>query len=202
MAYKELEAKFQVDEKSFKKIKTWLKKNSKFVGKENHEEYYFDHKEAPLTFLGEDNIRDAADYLRIRKGKGGKYSICLKKWHKHPVRTEEYTHCDEYEFEVSDGAIAKELLINIGYSDLTEVIKKRLKYKYKKFEIVIDDVKNLGKFIEIELKDKFDDTDVAYERIWDLLRQIGIKEITEMSRGYVSMLWNPNKDFGKVRKLS
>ncbi|MBN1916142.1 class IV adenylate cyclase [Candidatus Dojkabacteria bacterium] len=100
-----------------------------------------------------------------------------------------------------DAGQAKELLKGIGFSIFTPVIKNRKKYMYKVFEIVIDDVKGLGRFAEIELKEDFDDTDKAFEKIFDLLRQIGLKKIETLKRGYVSLIWNPDHDFSVIKEV-
>ncbi len=201
MAGKELEIKFRLPDKDFKLLSKWLSQNAKFTGEEDHEEYYFDHREVPFTFINDEGLNDAADYLRLRKEKSGRYSICLKRWKKHPVRKDEYTHCDEYEFEISDAVQAKELLENIGFFVLTPIIKSRKKFKHNIFEIVIDEVKNLGRFVEIELKEAFTDTDVAYEKIYNLLRKIGIKKVAIQERGHVTQIMNPDHDFSIVREL-
>src|SRR5687767_3917012 len=124
MAGKELEIKFRLPDKDLNILSKWLSKNAKFIAEEEHEEYYFDHKEVPFTYINFEGLKDAADYLRLRKEKSGKHSICLKRWQKHPLHKDKYTHCNEYEFEVSSVDQAKELLENLGYTIIYPIIKK------------------------------------------------------------------------------
>lgn len=91
----------------------------------------------------------------------------------------------------------------LGFKDFTLVDKKRKVYTYKNFEIVVDAVKGLGEFTEIELTDSDGSVPIKqeFQRIYDFLKQIGFKQIRSQQRGYVSMLWNLDKDFTKIKDL-
>jgi len=56
----------------------------------------------------------------------------------------------ERELELQDGAMMTEIINLIGYKETSIVDKKRIKTKYKDMEIVLDTVKDLGEFIEVE----------------------------------------------------
>ena len=81
------------------------------------------------------------------------------------------------------------------------LVKVRNIYKFDDFEIVIDKVTNLGVFMELELKTKVDNAKVGLNLIYDFLKLVGITKFKLQTRGYVSMLWNPEYDFGKVVSL-
>jgi adenylate cyclase class 2 len=58
--------------------------------------------------------------------------------------------CIERELEISDGEKMTEILKFIKYKEVSMVDKKRIKTKLDDMEIVIDEVKELGEFIEVE----------------------------------------------------
>lgn len=67
---------------------------------------------------------------------------------------------DEYEFTVEDGAIARKMLIAMGWQEVVTVDKLRAESKINKYNICIDEVAQLGLFIELEVMSK-DDTSAA-----------------------------------------
>jgi len=83
----------------------------------------------------------------------------------------------ERELEISDGAKMIEILGLIGYKESISVDKKRIKTNYKDIEIVLDDVKGLGEFIEAEkivAVESQEDRKKIQEELLDLLETLGI----------------------------
>ena len=164
---------------------------------EHHQrDYYFDHPKFPVTFINVEGIKDAEKYLRVRLESKGD-SVCLKDWHEDPEKPGKYTHCDEYESSLEDGEVLIDLLKNLGYEESALVDKKRKSYEYENFEIEIDEVANLGVFVEIELKQQVEDAKEGLKKIYKFLKMVGISEIEMQNRGYVSMIWNPDYDFSE-----
>ena len=58
---------------------------------------------------------------------------------------------DEYEFVVSDGNAARQMLTALGWQEIVTVDKARLESKTKDYTICIDEVAGLGLFIELEV---------------------------------------------------
>jgi predicted adenylyl cyclase CyaB len=121
--------------------------------------------------------------------------MCLKKFHEDPVEKRPL-YCDEYEIEVSDGKKALELMRALGYTEQTLVDKTRDIYTFDCFEIVLDRVKNVGIFMEVELKKEVESARVGVQEIYSFIKSLGIKKFKLQRRGYVSMLWNPDYNFG------
>jgi len=196
---KEIEVKIQIDTQLLHQTKDWLDRNAKYLGTINHTEYYLNKPETTFLFIAPQGYKDAMDYLRVRLTKNGD-SFCFKKFHEDPV-DKRPLYCDEYEVKVSDGKEILKLMKAIGYTEQTLVEKVRNIYKFDVFEIVIDQVTNLGVFMEIELKTKVDNAKVGLNLIYDFLKSIGIIKFKLQTRGYVSMLWNPEYNFGKSVSL-
>jgi len=197
---KEIEVKIQITAEQLDQMKKWLKKYGHFCGQVQHCEYYLDNPCLPLTFIAPEGYKDARYYLRVRQCTEKGDSVCLKKWYG-DAKSDKKTHCDEWEFNVSDGKTALELLEKLGFSNATSIKKVRRIYQVDKFEVVIDTVENLGVFVEIELKEQVDDVQSGLQRIYDFIKKIGIITFKKQERGYVSMVWNPNYNFGKQMDL-
>ena len=58
---------------------------------------------------------------------------------------------NEYEFVVSDGNAARQMLAALGWQEIVTVDKIRLESKTKDYTICIDEVAGLGLFIELEV---------------------------------------------------
>ena len=58
---------------------------------------------------------------------------------------------DEYEFVVSDGNAARQMLTALGWQEIVTVDKVRLESKTEDYTICIDEVAKLGLFIELEV---------------------------------------------------
>lgn len=193
----EIEIKIQISSEQLELLRDWLKGNAEFIKSIHHEEFYLNNPVSSFMFQNEilDNIWDADDYLRIRKTEKGS-SMCLKKWHKDLEKPGYHTHCDEYEFDISDSEKSLAMMENLGFTERTEVIKDRELFETEDFEIVIDNVKNLGIFVEIECRRNYDKPKEGKEDIYKFLKNIGISKFKEQARGYVSMLWNKDHEFG------
>jgi len=196
---KEIEVKIQISDEQLDMVKKWLHQNSTFCGEVQHEEYYLDNPTSPLTFISPEGFKDAHYYLRVRKSPEKGDSICLKKWY--GDSSGKKTHCDEWEIAVSNGSTALELLNQLGFTNATPIKKTRCIYRFDEFEVVIDNVENLGVFIEVELKQNVDDVHVGLQRIYELIKKMGIASCKKQERGYTSMVWNPQYDFGELLEL-
>ena len=195
----EIEIKLFLTPNDRKKVTQWLKINAKKEGTIHHVEYYLNNPQSSFTFTSKEGYKDALDYLRIRFTDKGD-SVCLKHWHRDPITTKT-THCDEFETPVKDGKTLLELYKAIGFTDNVILDKTRTTYNSTDFEIVIDEVKGIGQFMEVELKKKVANANIGLKNINDFLRQLGLKKYIKMERGYVSMLWNPGYDFGEEISL-
>ncbi len=195
----EIEVKFRIPKAKLVGIRKWLGKHGKKIGSYHHIEYYLDNPEKSFTFVSPEGFVDASDYLRVRMTSKGE-SVCFKHWH-YDEESKSHTHCDEYETEVKDGKALLELLKAIGFTNSIVVDKKRESFATKEFEVVIDEVKGLGSFVEVELKKRVSDPKFGLALIYQFIRSLGLTRIEVMSRGYVSMLWNPTHDFGEKLAL-
>lgn len=200
---REIEVRIKLADEQKPLLTKWLEANTQLEGVTHQVEYYLDNPKSTFLFQNINGYKDSAHYLRVRFDEKKGESVCFKIF---KIDQEKQTseNLDEMEFTVSSGKSALKLLESLGYTDHLIIDKTRTKYTTndKAFEVCIDEVKNVGTFVEVELLEQIDgEIKLGRAKIYDLLRTIGLTEIDEQHRGYVSMLWNPDINFGKLKKL-
>ena len=199
---KEIELKIKISNKQLSLLEKWLGNNAKYKGEEQQIDTYFDHPKLKLVNKNDRGFVDATDYFRIRteinkERNREKISTCVKHFYEDPENPGHYSHCDEFETNIEDGKILVKLYKALGFAETCVVNKKRKSYQYKNFEFDIDEEKGLGVFVEIELKTDVDDPKKGKAMIYKLLKKISISDFILTFRGYVSMIWNPEVNFGE-----
>ena len=162
----EVEVKAKVED--FTSIKKILLEelNAKFEGTEYQEDTYFNapHKDFAIT--------DEA--FRIRKIILNNETQLFITYKGPKIDSKSKTRV-EYETDIGDSKIARNIFENLGFKVTADVVKNREIYHFEDFEITLDSVKNAGTFIEIEktLHDNADYDD-SLKDIFDLFNKLGI----------------------------
>ncbi len=134
----ETEIKIKIDKGKYQSLISFMDDNAEFINESNHLDVYYEP--AHRRFTDKEIIRE---WLRIGK-RGNKNIITYKNWHD--------VHCDEYEVEIDDIDKMHKIFDVLNFKKISKVDKKRRKYIYlDKYEISLDNVKELGYFIEIEV---------------------------------------------------
>ncbi len=110
--------------------------------------------------------------LRVRKS-NSQYLFTMK------IPQSSRQDCIERELEITDGEKMIEILKFLKYQQVPTVDKKRIKTKMGDMEIVLDNVKNLGEFIEAEkiVKTKNpDDRKKTQEKLFTFLETLGVSK--------------------------
>lgn len=191
----EIELKIKITDAQQSLFMEWLERNAQMKGEVHQIEFYLNNPNLSFAFMSPEGYKDAVDFLRVRLTSRGD-TVCFKHWHSDPM-TGRLTHCDEYETAVQDGQAMLQLFQAIGYNEQIEINKLRKIYQYNDFEVAVDSVKNLGHFVEIEVKRPVPTVSDGLRLINEFLKSVGITTFKRMDRGYVSMLWNPTFEFGQ-----
>ena len=95
----------------------------------------------------------------------------------------------EYTIPFEDAQSIIQLFEHLGFTSRLTVIKKRVYYKIGDNVISIDDVKNLGLFVEIEqvVTSKSEITS-AREKLFDMSRSLGLDPSTSIISSYLELL--------------
>lgn len=102
--------------------------------------------------------------------------------------------CIEEEVEVSDVESMKAIIMYLDFYEAVKVNKQRRKCKYKDYEICIDDVEGLGKFIEVE-KISDEDSSSVQEELFEFLISIGIDREDQVFEGYDTLIFNKKNQY-------
>ncbi len=94
---------------------------------------------------------------------------------------------EEHELTVSDFSEARAILECLGFIEVATVEKTRQRFSHDGMCIAIDDVKGLGRFIEVEVLLE-DLTESAEERIFQFLEGIGIARASTTRESYLELL--------------
>lgn len=139
----ETEIKVRLSKEEFQRITSFMKKNATFLNEGKQMDRYY--QPTYRRFLKDDGKVD--EWLRIGS-RGSKKILNYKKWYD--------KFCDEYEVEIDDEKHLDRIFRILGLEEIVLVNKTRKTFFYaNKYEIALDDVQNLGYFIEIEVK-KYD----------------------------------------------
>ncbi len=113
--------------------------------------------------------------LRIRDS-GGKKTLAMK------VFTDVRGAWIEHETGIEDEKQVRKMLEVLGLPNAFMFNKKRVRGRLGDFELCLDDVRELGKFIEVALDSE--EKDNARERIREFIRSLGISDKDIDNRGY------------------
>lgn len=138
--------------------------------------------------------------LRLRK-KGNKHYITYK--HDHFDDNKIWLFSDEQETLIDDIVVMKNIFNQLLFTELVHVVNKKFYYQNDIYEIVLEDVFNLGYFIEIEFKG--DAQDFSHEDVEKkkqvmrlFLKSIGIEVGEEMNAGKPELLLKKVKNKNSV----
>lgn len=177
----EVEIKIPLSKKEFLRIKKLLEKSAKFIRTSNQKDTYF----TPIhrSFL---KVRYPYEWLSVRE-RSGKVILNYKHWYPAGAKFTEYA--DEYETEVKDSAQIEKILKAVRFTKAVMVEKKRLVYEFKgKFEIALDEVKNLGFFIEIESLKDLGGPQKTHKAILEFAHTLGLYQTKTVPGGYAAQL--------------
>ncbi len=185
----EIEIKLPLSAEAFLALKEKLNSKAKFV-KESHQidDYY-----TPVhrNFVGG---KLPFEWLSIRK-RGGKTILNYK--HFYPENEWITTHCDEYETEVQSAEQVEKILSALNFSKVCIVEKTRQVFVSSDFEIALDEVKDLGYFVEIEAMKDFGSVEETRKLLFDFAHSLGIDTSSPDARGYAYLMCIKN---GMIRE--
>lgn len=126
-------------------------------------------------------------WLRVRTENDSKSIFTLKQQHKSGLDS------IEHETIIEDADEMSRIISLLGYELYSDLTKTRQKAMCNGIEICLDDVDNLGVFIEAEkLIDIDADDDGVVEELWSELTKLGIDRSEEVFEGYDVLLNRQN----------
>jgi adenylate cyclase class 2 len=173
----EVEIKVPLSERDFSGLKKKLAGIANFEKSVHQKDEYFNAPDR--DFL---KPKFPFEWLSIRS-RGDKTILSYK--HYHPEDVEVATHCDEFETMVGSPEGIRKIFSSLGFRSIVVVEKHRDTYVYgEEFEIEMDDVECLGKFVEIEALKDFGGVENTRKKVFDFAKFLGIDPLKADKRGY------------------
>ena len=95
----------------------------------------------------------------------------------------------EYEVEVNDADELGNILSSMNFVPVATIVKKRKKYRLGDFIISLDEVRNLGDFMEVEVSIRDSKShEEKLECIFRLFEKLGIGRETSIRKSYLEMI--------------
>ncbi|MFB6143551.1 MAG: class IV adenylate cyclase [Halorientalis sp.] len=96
---------------------------------------------------------------------------------------------EEHETAVADGEATREIFESLGFRPAATVRKERERFTVGEFTVSLDDVTDLGEFVEVETAVRSED-EVAERRevAYDLLRDLGLDPDEQVRTAYLGLL--------------
>ena len=165
-----------------------LNKVAKFVGNiPVKDRYYYDPLRRKLYFG-----KSRQSSFRLRK-KGNNVYITHK--HDNYDKWGKWLYSDELETEIKDFVIAKRLIEALGMKQFVglDIIKKT--FKNRNYEIVLESVRGLGTFLEVEAlpTDKKESVNAIRDHIWKFIKDLQIKTSKELNMGKSELMHEKRK---------
>ncbi|UCG95390.1 MAG: class IV adenylate cyclase [archaeon] len=173
----EIEIKIPLDEKTFSKVREKLRELAEFRKKIRQVDDYYT---PPHRNFLEPEI--PYEWLRIGK-RGDRTILSYKHWYL-DKEAGTGTHCDEINIEVREPEQIRKLFTALNFKKLVTVDKQREIYSNDGFEIVLDFVKDLGHFIEIESKKDFGGVEETRKKLFEFAKNLGIDSSNPDKLGY------------------
>lgn len=150
------------------------------VGIENHADTYYN---SPLNDFGKTD-----EALRIR-AQDDRYFLTYKG----PKMDKVSKTRREHQVEINDTKSMGEILSALGFYPVATLIKKRKNYRIGDFLISLDEVRNLGNFIEIEISLKNSrNYQEKVESIFKFIEKLDINRDYTIRKSYLEMLLEKN----------
>ncbi len=181
----EIEIKVQVEHDTV--LKEFLEERAQSVGTSEQRDEYFTPAHRDFT-----TVRPVGEWLRIRS-EGEKHSLNYKNFHHTPEGKTLY--CDEYELDIASADALRKVLLALQFRSLVTVMKRRETWKYKQYEIVLDQVEGLPPAVEVEYKGDAPAADALKikEEMMQFLKDRRCGKLKINEQGYPFLLMFPNE---------
>jgi len=121
------------------------------------------------------------EWLRLRQSSK---DISINYKHFHPENVEKTDYCDELETKIGDSSVMENMLKSLDFKEVIVVEKSRTTWLFEDVEIVVDEVSNLGSYIELEATKHFENPLDGRPYLFDFLKRLNAQVGEEDLRGY------------------
>jgi len=94
----------------------------------------------------------------------------------------------DYDTPIVEPDTLEDILLHTGYEYVVLIDKVRDSFTWRGFEINIDNIRDLGLFIEVEAQGTEKDIDLKKKQIKDFFSTLGIDDVEIIEKGYVPLM--------------
>lgn len=183
MQNKEIEIKFRISPEERKNIEDFVVKNAKFISESMQQDTYFMPKHRSYI---EETTGYIFEWLRLRVENGNNFLTYKNVFRGDNNKGREK---DEFETLVDDAEVIRNIIFRMDFQELISFKKHRKKYSYKEnFEICLDNVTEIGDFVEIEIKGNYESAEHAEKEIEKIANELNIDFKNESIMGYAHLM--------------
>ncbi|MEA1963269.1 MAG: class IV adenylate cyclase [Patescibacteria group bacterium] len=176
---------FEAKDEVFNQLKKFTYKGIKKIL-----DIYFYHPNKDALKPNSDNTLNECFRLRNQNGKAYiTYKI------NHFDNNNKWVYADEYEAEVSDFDAIIKIIDCLGFKPLVKIENEKNVFLTKQYEIILEDVKDLGLFLEVEKLNVSDNEDIIKikKEIQNFIYSLGFK-FKELNIGKPELMLRKNKN--------
>ena len=168
--YVEIEAKLKVD--SLSDVESRLKElDAKFIAEQSQSDIHFD--DANGILIKSDRS------LRLRRQSAGSQVRSFLTY-KGAKEKSDFKKREELEIEINDAETTQRLLVALGYQEKLVVEKKRRLWRFCHCDVALDQLSQLGCFVEIEGPDD--------KTIAEVQKRLGLTHSPSITKSYAQMI--------------
>lgn len=185
---KEIEVKLRIDDTVFltQLISKMESCCTKIESVHQHDVYYSPTNE---NYMAE---KYPYKWFRVRYLDTGNAEICFK--HFYPEGAEHHLYCNEYQTNVSEPEAIVNIFSELGLQVVADVEKTRTTYRYGRYLISFDKVKDLGDFVEVEVENNRFDEVKERKLLNDVLEELALSTYPIDLRGYPYLVYCNSKE--------
>lgn len=181
----EIEIKLSITESQFLDLQKKMEKEAEFIKKVNQKDTYFSPAQEDY-FISKDKC------LRIREDKN------INKLNYKQIffgETDLETYIKEIEVSVDDVKKMEDILQCLQIKKVLVVDKKRIEFRYKKnYLVALDNIENLGCYIELEFNGRNTSIAEANRKLYTLAEELNLDISKQNKEGYSNLMYK--KIFG------
>ena len=134
------------------------------------------------------SFADTDEALRIRRETTTEGEETTKLTYKGPLIEVESKTREEHETRVGDDDAAAGVLDGLGFEPAATVDKERAYHEVEGYTVVLDNVAELGTFVEIEQEAPEDEIDAVREGAVEILDRLGLDADEQIRTSYLGLL--------------